>query len=219
MQSLLSLLYSLHSPEGIEHLIRAGGMVALIGIIFSETGLLAGFFLPGDSLLVTAGVLSSRSGLGGAPILDIYTLNMALITAAFIGDQLGFLLGRKTGPRIFSRPDNRFFKKQYALEAHAFYETHGGKALVLARFVPILRTFVPFIAGVAQMPYRKFVACSLGGGACWIVSMTLLGFFIGKSPLGQKLHLVILAVVFISLLPMIIGIARRWLGRKAVSLS
>jgi membrane-associated protein len=210
MQEFYNLLLSLHTPEGIESLIRAGGLLAIVLIIFSETGLLVGFFFPGDSLLVTAGVLSSRAMNGSEPILNIYTLNFSLMAAAILGDQVGFWLGRKTGHKIFDRRDNRFFKKKYAIEAHEFYERHGGKAIILARFIPILRTFVPFIAGVADMSYRKFVAFNMVGGIGWVLSMTTLGYFIGQSPLGQKLHLIILIVVFVSVLPMIVGALKRY---------
>ncbi len=214
MQDILHFLTTLHTPEGIENLIRAGGLFVLIFIVFAETGLLVGFFFPGDSLLVTAGILSSRSMNGGEPILNIYTLNFSLMAAAVIGDQVGFFLGRKTGPKIFDKPDNRFFKKKYAIEAHEFYEKHGGKAIFLARFVPILRTFVPFIAGVAQMNYRHFVLYNVVGGISWVLSMTMLGYYLGQSPWGEKLHLIIIIVVFISILPMIIGLIRRFLNNK-----
>jgi len=215
MHALFEFLHNLHSPEGIESLIRTGGLTLLVFIVFAETGLLLGFFLPGDSLLVTAGVLCSRSMAGTEPILNIFVLNAVLMAAAVLGDQVGFFLGRKTGPKIFSRPDNRFFKKKYALEAHEFYERHGGIAILFARFVPILRTFVPFIAGVAEMSYRNFFVFNMIGGVLWVLSMTTLGYFIGRSPLGQKLHLVILVVVFISILPMVIGVLKRlWTGRK-----
>jgi len=215
MHEFWELFRNLHTPEGIETLIRTGGLLVLIAIVFAETGLLIGFFLPGDSLLVTAGVLCSRSLSGGEPILNFYTLNLSLMAAAVIGDQLGFFLGRKTGPRIFDRADNRFFKKKYAIEAHEFYERYGGTAIILARFVPILRTFVPFIAGVAQMSYRRFVAFNIFGGIGWVLAMTTLGYYLGRSPWGEKLHLIILVVVFISVLPMIIGVARRLLKKKS----
>jgi len=214
MKEILELLASLHTPEGIENLIRTGGLLALIAVVFSETGLLLGFFLPGDSLLVTAGVLSSSSLNGEKPVLNIFLVNLCLMAAAVLGDQVGFFLGRKTGPKIFDKPDNRFFKKKYALEAHAFYEKHGGKAIILARFVPILRTFVPFIAGVAEMDYKQFFSYNVFGGISWVLSMTSLGYFIGLSPLGKKLHLVILVVVFVSVLPMFIGILKRMLSRS-----
>jgi membrane-associated protein len=214
MAEIWEALKNLHTAEGIEHLIRAGGLGVLIFIVFAETGLLVGFFLPSDSLLVTAGVLSSRSINGTEPILNYFVLNAALMAAAVIGDQVGYLLGRKTGPKIFDRPDNRFFKKKYAIEAHEFYERHGGKAIILARFVPILRTFVPFIAGVALMSYRKFVIFNVLGGIGWVFSMTTLGYFLGRSPWGEKLHLIILVVVFISVLPMFIGIIKRFVLKR-----
>jgi membrane-associated protein len=200
----------LYSPEGIEYLIRAGGLLVLVFIVFAETGLLVGFFFPGDSLLVTAGVFCSSSINGDGPVLNIFTLNLSLMAAAVVGDQLGFFLGRKTGPKIFNRPDSRLFKKKYALEAHEFYERHGGKAIFLARFIPMLRTFVPFIAGVAEMNYRYFVTYNVVGGVSWVFSMTMLGYFLGKSPWGGKIHLIILVVVFISILPMIIGVMKRY---------
>jgi len=149
---------------------------------------------------------------GGNPILNIYLLNGVLMAAAIVGDQVGFFLGRKTGPKIFDKQDNRFFKKKYVVEAHELYERHGGKAILLARFVPILRTFVPFIAGVAQMNYRHFFSFNVFGGMLWVFSMTTLGYFIGRSPWGQKLHLVIMIVIFISILPMIIGVLKRYLS-------
>lgn len=216
MEGLFQQLTSLYTSEGIENLIRAGGLLALVFIVFAETGLLVGFFFPGDSLLVTAGVFCSKSINGEEPILNIVTLNLSLMAAAIIGDQVGFLLGRKTGPKIFNRPDSRFFKKKYAMEAHDFYQRHGGKAIFLARFIPILRTFVPFIAGVADMNYRHFVIYNIFGGIFWVLSMTLLGYFLGMSPWGEKIHLIILVVVFISILPMIIGVMKRFFFPKKV---
>ncbi len=214
MHELLEFLKTLHTPEGIENLVRTGGLTVLTIIVFAETGLLLGFFLPGDSLLVTAGVLSSRAINGDQPILNIYSLNAILMTAAVVGDQVGYFLGRKTGPKIFDKPDNRFFKKKYAVEAHKFYEKHGGIAILLARFIPILRTFVPFIAGVAMMSYRRFFAFNIIGGVLWVLSMTMLGYFIGRSAWGEKLHLVISIVIFISILPMILGILKRLLSQR-----
>lgn len=215
MESILSFVKTLHSTQGIEQIIAAGGLAVLIAIVFAETGLLAGFFFPGDSLLVTAGFLASRGLTGPEPLLNIYSLNFFLMLAAICGDQFGFLLGKKTGPKIFDRPDNRLFKKKYVMQAHAFYERHGGKAIVLARFVPILRTFVPFIGGVAQMKYREYAPYSVAGGIAWVSSMTLLGYFLGNSPLGEKIHLVVMVVVGISLLPMIVGLLRRLFSKKS----
>ncbi len=217
MESILEFLKTLHSTQGIEQIIASGGLLVIVAIIFAETGLLAGFFFPGDSLLVTAGFLASRGITSEEPLLNIYSLNLSLMAAAISGDQFGFFLGRKTGPKIFDRPDNRFFKKKYVKEAHAFYEKHGGKAIVFARFVPIMRTFVPFIAGVAEMPYRRFVVFNIVGGISWVLSMTLLGYFLGQSPIGEKIHLIVMCVVFVSVLPMIIGLAKRIFSTKSAS--
>ncbi len=211
MQSILEFIQTLHSTQGIEQIIATGGLWVLIAIVFAETGLLVGFFLPGDSLLVTSGFLASRGIVGDQPLLNIYTLNIALIIAAVVGDQVGFWLGRKTGRKIFDKPDNRFFKKKYVMEAHQFYEKHGGKAIILARFVPILRTFVPFIAGVADMDYRKFVGFNIIGGVSWVISMTFIGFYLGKSPLGEKIHFIVMIVVGVSVLPIVFGVLKRFL--------
>ncbi|MBF0492548.1 MAG: VTT domain-containing protein [Deltaproteobacteria bacterium] len=216
MNSFYQFLTELHSSGGLEQLIRTGGPWLIMFIIFSETGLLAGFFLPGDSLLVTAGYLTTKSFGYHQPILDFYLLNLGLIGAAFIGDQLGYFLGNKTGHRIFAKADGRFFKKKYAEDAHAFYERHGGKAVVMARFVPIFRTFVPFIAGVAEMPYKKFILFSILGASLWIISLTSVGHFLGKSALGEKIHSIILSVVFISILPMLLTLIKKaLLARRA----
>ncbi len=214
MDSFLNFFSTLHTPAGIESIIRHGGLLLLIAIVFAETGLLAGFFLPGDSLLVTAGVFASRSMNGGEPLLNIYTLTLSLIVAAILGDQVGYLLGRKIGVKIFDRPDGRIFKKKHIFEAHAFYEKHGGKAIIIARFIPVLRTFVPFIAGVADMSYRKFFIFNVFGGIAWVLSMTMLGYWIGQSPLSEKLHQIILIVIAISLLPMLIGLLKNFFSKK-----
>jgi membrane-associated protein len=205
MESIFEFLKNLHTPEGITQLVLSGGVLVLIAIIFAETGLLVGFFLPGDSLLVTAGIIATRTTATGDPLLNIWWLNLTLMIAAVVGDQLGYVLGLKTGHAIFSRPDTRFFKKKHAEAAHAFYLKYGGKAIVLARFVPIMRTFVPFMAGVAEMPYRRFVFANVFGGALWVTSLLWLGYALGQSPWGKHLHHIILIVVLISLLPLIIG--------------
>lgn len=216
MQSILEFLRSLHSAEGLKHLIQTGGLVALIGIVFAETGLLAGFFLPGDSLLVTAGIFASGDGAGGAPLFSLPILLVTLCIAAVVGDQVGFMLGFKTGDIVLHRPDGMFFKKKHLLAAHIFYEKHGAKAIILARFVPILRTFVPFVAGMAKMEYKHFVRYNIIGGLVWVCSMILLGYFVGMSPLGQQLHRVIVVVIFISILPLIIGGARAFWKSRGV---
>lgn len=214
MHSILEFIKTLHSTQGIEQLIISGGLFVLIAIVFAETGLLIGFFFPGDSLLVTAGFLASRGITSPEPLLNIYSLNLALMAAAICGDQFGFLLGTKTGPKIFDRPDNRFFKKKYAREAHKFYEKHGGMAIILARFIPIMRTFVPFIGGVAQMKYREYFPYSIVGGILWVSSMTLMGYFLGHSQWGEKLHLIVMVIVGISLMPILFGFLKRFFVSK-----
>jgi membrane-associated protein len=201
MDALGDFFRSLYTTEGLIALIRTGGLLALVAIVFAETGLLIGFFLPGDSLLVTAGILSSPHAVGGG-IFDPFILIICLGLAAVLGDQVNYALGRKAGRIVFSRPDGRFIKRRYFEEAHAFYLARGGSAIVLARFVPILRTFVPFVAGVAEMPYRRFVTFNVVGGVLWVTGLIALGYFIGATPLGEKLHRVILVVIAVSLLPL-----------------
>lgn len=165
-------------------------------MIFSETGLLLGFFLPGDSFLFTVGVVS---GLGA---LDYVTANIVLMLAAMLGDSTGYLLGRRTGPRIFSRKDSRFFKQEYITRTRAFYDRYGGKTIILARFVPIVRTFAAFVAGVGQMPYLKFLPYSVCGGIGWVLLMTTLGYELGQfTVVKQNFDKVILLIIIISLLP------------------
>ncbi len=216
MDTALKFLHDLYSSDGLKHLITTGGIWVLIAIVFSETGLLVGFFLPGDSLLVTAGVLSSTSlGDSTEPLLNVWHLNFGLIAAAFIGDQLNYYMGRRTGLAVFQRDDSRFFKKKYINEAHDFYLQNGGKAIVIARFLPILRTFVPFIAGVAQMPYRRYIGFSILGSSLWVTSMVWIGHAVGQTPFGKKLHYVILLVIFISFIPVAAGVIKRILSHKS----
>ena len=211
MDTLIGFFKSLHSSEGLIQLITQGGFFILLAIVFAETGLLIGFFLPGDSLLVAAGVVSAQSD---HLYFNIWFLNAALMLAAITGDQLGYWLGSKTGPQIFKTEDSLFFKKKYAIEAHDFYELHGGKSIIIARFIPVLRTFVPFIAGVAQMPYRRFLYFNVIGGILWVGSLLTLGYFVGKSPLAKHLHYVILFVIAVSLLPIAIGLFKRIFGKQ-----
>jgi membrane-associated protein len=218
MDGILDLVRGLHSPEGITKLITAGGYVGLTAIVFAETGLLIGFFLPGDSLLVTAGIFCSPHAAGGR-LFDPGLLIALLTVAAIAGDQLNYAIGRKAGDAVYSRPDSRFIKRKHFEQARDFYARHGASAIVIARFVPILRTFVPFIAGVARMPYRRYVAYNVAGGALWVSSMILLGYFIGMTPLAAKLHRVILVVVAVSLLPLVIGVLKQWLSTKGKTVS
>jgi len=194
MELLRELIHFIRDPAYLAEL----GYPTLALIIFVETGALA-FFLPGDSLLVTAGVYAA------AGKLDLLTLNLLLIPCAIAGDALSYWIGTKTGPMLFSRPRSRFFRPEHVRLAQMFYERHGGKAIVLARFMPVLRTFVPVVAGIAGMRYSYFVTYNVVGGASWVASMTVLGFFVGKSPLGKHIELVIIAVVFLSILPGLIA--------------
>ncbi|HRE40447.1 MAG TPA: VTT domain-containing protein [Ignavibacteria bacterium] len=184
----------------LEALIKWGGLTVLIIIIFAETGLLIGFFLPGDSLLITAGLLAAQG------YLDIFWLNISLILAAIIGDTVGYWFGRKTGPKLFQREESRFFKRSHLLKAKEFYEKHGGKAIIYARFVPFARTFAPIVAGVAEMNYRKFVTFNVVGGIVWITSLSLLGYYFGNIPFVKKnFEYVIIGVIILSVMPIVIG--------------
>ena len=158
--------------------------------------MLIGFFLPGDSLLFTVGVVA------GAGELNIFLINAILIVAAIAGDATGYFLGRQAGPRVFDRPDSRFFKREHLVRTQQFYDKHGGKTIIYARFVPIVRTFAPFVAGVAGMPYSRFVAFNVFGGIGWVVLMTTAGYYLGGFPIIQKhFEKVVIAIVLISVLP------------------
>ena len=200
MQSLQDLIHYLRDPRA---LVQAAGYVGLTLIIFTETGLLLGFFLPGDSLLVTAGLLASQPAFG----LDVWLLGALLSVAAIVGDSVGYAIGRATGPRIFTRENSLFFNRKHLLRAHDFYERHGGKTIVLARFMPIIRTFAPVVAGVAEMRYRSFIAYNVIGGLLWVWGMLLTGYFLGRVWPGIDRHIekVIVLVIFLSILPGIIG--------------
>lgn len=174
-------------------------VIIACGIIFAETGLLVGFFLPGDSLLFTAGLLVST----GAMPVNIWVLIAMLVVSGFVGNQLGYYIGYKAGPAIFNKPDSRLFKKQHVDSAHAFFERHGGKALILARFVPIVRTFVPVIVGVAKMDMRKFLLFNAIGAIAWAGGVTYLGYVLGNNfPWVQNnLDIIFLAIVAVSVIP------------------
>jgi len=184
--------------------ILTGGYPIMGLIVFLETGALV-FFLPGDSLLVTAGVYAS------AGQMNILLLNLVLIPLAVLGDATSYFIGKKSGQALFTRPESRFFKPQHMLAAKAFYDRHGGKAIIIARFMPIVRTFVPVVAGVGQMPYSRFFSFNVIGAAAWVASMTGLGFALGNATdtLGfdVKKHIekLIIIIVFVSILPGIIG--------------
>lgn len=191
------------------------GPVALLvamGIVFAETGLLVGFFLPGDSLLFTLGVLAA----GGLLHLPLWVVAVGVAVAAVAGDQFGYLLGRRFGPRIFNRPEARWFSRRHADRARAFFDKHGPKAVVLARFLPVVRTFTPVVAGVADMPRGRFTAYNVTGGLAWTLGLLAVGFYLGGIPLiAAHIELFALAMVALSLIPALLGIVRRRSARRA----
>jgi len=194
METLLDLWAQVPSAEAI---IRWGGVIALITIVFAETGLLVGFFLPGDSLLVTAGLFAARGD------LNVVVLLVSLSIAAIVGDAVGYAIGRRLGPKLFKKEDSLLFKRKHLVKAHEFYERYGGKTIVIARFVPIIRTFAPTVAGAAEMTYSKFAAYNVFGGLLWVFSMVLGGYALGSvvPNIDKYIHYVIVIVVFLSLLP------------------
>jgi membrane-associated protein len=199
----MDFLRQLHDPEGLKHLIAAGSYLLLFGIIFAETGLLIGFFLPGDSLLFIAGFMAANAQKLGVN-LSIGPLILLLCMAAIAGDSVGYLIGRKAGPALFRREDSRFFKRKHLQSAQDFYDKHGPKTIVLARFVPIVRTFAPTVAGAAGMNYRQFLTYNIVGGIGWIASMLLLGYFLGNVPVIERnLSKVVIGIVLLSVLPMV----------------
>jgi membrane-associated protein len=200
MQSLVDLF---HQLTNVRELVRVGGYVGLTAIIFAETGLLVGFFLPGDSLIVTAGLLSAQPQFG----LNVYVLGLLLTVAAIIGNSVGYAIGRATGPRLFTRDDSLLFKKKHLYRAQDFYQRHGGKTLIIARFMPIVRTFVPVVAGLANMPLKVYTAYNVLGAVAWIWSMLFIGHFLGRVVPGIDKHIepMILVIVALSLLPALIS--------------
>ena len=209
----MEFFHDLHTPDGLQKLIAAGGYLLLFAIVFAETGLLIGFFLPGDSLLFIAGFVAASTGLVSLPVLMVL-----LSIAAIAGDSVGYLIGRKVGPPLFARPDSRFFKRKRLDSAHAFYEKHGPKTIVLARFVPIVRTFAPTVAGAAGMEYRQFLLYNIVGGIGWVCLMLVLGFFLGQIPFVQNnLEKAVLLIVFLSILPMILHAIKERKAKKSVN--
>jgi membrane-associated protein len=187
-------------------IIRTGGYVLITAIIFAECGLLIGFFLPGDSLLFTAGLFASQALFG----LDIWVLSILCGIAAIVGPLVGYWYGHWWGPRLFNRDDSLLFRKQHLLRAHEFYERNGGKALILARFMPIVRTFAPVVAGMAAMDYRRFVVYTVVGGFLWGVGVTWAGFFLGRvyPDAGKYLEYIVALIVIISIAPPIVHLLR-----------
>ena len=214
MHFLLDVWRSLTNPDQLIQLLTQVltgwlGYGLLAFIVFAETGLLVGLFLPGDSLLFTVGVVA------GAGELDIVRITLLLVIASIAGDQSGYFLGRRTGPSIFSRKDSRVFKQEYVTRTQAFYAKHGGKTLIYAKFVPIVRTFAPFMAGVGRMSYSRFVSFNIFGGLGWVLSMTLAGYFLGGVPFVRRnFEKVVIGIVVVSVLPLLI---QYWHSRRATA--
>ncbi|MCC6862569.1 MAG: VTT domain-containing protein [Bryobacterales bacterium] len=210
LDTFLEFLRGLTDPERLIHLLTTWltgwlGYAALFLVVFAETGLLVGFFLPGDSLLFTVGVVC------GAGKLDIVGVNLLLMAAAIIGDSVGYTLGRKAGPHVFNRPDSRFFKREHLNRTKLFYEKHGGKTIIYARFIPIIRTFAPFVAGVAEMNYARFISYNVFGGIGWVAFMTLLGYWLGSVPVVRAhFEKVIILIIVISLIPALSHAFQAW---------
>lgn len=188
----------------VPELIRMVGLYGLILIIFSETGLMVGFFLPGDSLLVTAGLFAAKGD------LNIATLIPSLLLAAIIGNATGYFIGNRAGHALYNRPNSLLFRREHLLRTHAFYERHGGKTIILAQFMPIVRTFAPVVAGAADMSYRRFAAFNVVGAILWINSMLLTGYYLGLAVpnLEKRIHYVVAVVIFLSLLPALYAFVR-----------
>ncbi|HXL23646.1 MAG TPA: VTT domain-containing protein [Candidatus Dormibacteraeota bacterium] len=205
---LESIRHLLHSIYDVEGLIRWGGPLLVCTIVFIETGFFVGFFLPGDSLLVTAGVFAAAGS------IPLHWLLAPVMLCAIAGDQIGYWIGRGAGASLYRRKESFFFRRSHLERARDFYEKYGGKTVILARFVPIIRTFCPLVAGAAGMPYSRYLTYDISGGTLWVGSMILGGYFLGRSVpnIGQKIHYVIAVVVVLSLLPAVIGILR---ARKA----
>ncbi len=187
----------------VESLLSNGGLLVLGLIVFAESGLLVGFFLPGDSLLFIAGFLASEAGGNVLPPLPLVLLVAA--SMAIIGDQVGYVIGRRVGPALFARPKSRLFDPAHVDRAQAFFDKHGAKTIVLARFVPIVRTFAPVVAGVGRMDYRTFVRYNVVGGLGWGLGLPVLGYFLGQiDAVKNNIEAAILGIVFLSLLPVIV---------------
>ncbi len=194
----------------IQALVAWAGYIGLFLIVFAETGLLIGFFLPGDSLLFTAGLFAAKG------MFNIYELCLLLCVAAIVGDAVGYYIGKQGGHALYSREDSRFFKKKHLLMTKEFYEKYGGFTIVVARWMPFARTFAPVVAGIAEMSYTKFATFNIVGGISWVLSMTLAGYFLGTAfpAIVKHLEIVIVVIVFISILPGIIKYLQVKYGKK-----
>jgi membrane-associated protein len=213
VQALIDLFHRIYDVQAI---VTFGGLVALVVVIFAETGLLVGFFLPGDSLLVTAGIFCTSANPMGRPVLNIATMIVTVSVAAIVGDTVGYWIGASSGPRLFSRDDSLLFKKRYLIQTHEFYERHGGKTIIIARFMPIIRTFAPVVAGAASMSYRRFLSFNVFGGIFWVASMSLLGYGLASvyPSITKHIDKLIIVIIFVSLLPALIGWARNRAAKR-----
>lgn len=210
MQAIKDVLHFVYDVQG---LIQWGGLALICAIIFTETGLFMGFFLPGDSLLVTAGIFAKTG------VLPLGWLLFLACLCAIAGDQVGYAIGYKTGQALYHRPDSLFFKKKHLLRTHEFYEKYGAKTIVLARFVPIIRTFAPVVAGIGTMEYRRFVSYNIFGGILWVTSMVMTGYTLAviMPEVVSKIHGVIVIVIIVSILPGVIEVWREKRRRKAAA--
>jgi membrane-associated protein len=195
----------------LDDLVRWGGYVILVAIVFTETGLLVGFFLPGDSLLITAGLVAATG------VLDIWWLNALLSVAAIAGDSVGYAIGYRAGPRLFTREQSLLFRPSHVERTRQFYARHGAKTIVIARFVPIVRTFAPVVAGVGQMEYRRFLLYNVAGGVGWVTSMTWAGYLLGQTipNIGDHIHVVVVIVIVLSLIPIAVELYKERRRRSA----
>jgi membrane-associated protein len=200
-----------HKIYDVELLVRVGGLAGLTAIVFVETGLLVGFFLPGDSLLVTAGLFAARGDLEVVPMIVVLSI------AAIVGDTVGYNIGARAGPKLFTRPDSLLFNRKHLITTKEFYERHGPFTIVIARFIPILRTFAPVVAGVGAMEYKRFIVYNVAGGIGWVVTTVLGGYFLGQMVpnIHDHIHKVIAVVIVLSLLPAIIKVTKEKFKRSA----
>lgn len=212
LEAAWALVYDIaRGAYSLDDLIRWGGYVVLVAIVFIETGLLIGFFLPGDSLLITAGLVAATGA------LDIWWLNALLIVAAVVGDSVGYAIGYRAGPRIFTREKSLLFRPSHVERTRQFYARHGAKTIVIARFVPIVRTFAPVVAGVGQMEYRRFLLYNVAGGVGWVTSMTWAGYLLGQTipNIGDHIHVVVAIVIVLSVIPIAVELYRERRRRSA----
>ena len=210
MEFLFGLLTG---AQSLDALIQWGGYAILVAIVFTETGLLVGFFLPGDSLLITAGLVAATGA------LDIWLLNAVLAAAAIVGDSVGYAIGARIGPRLFTREKSWLFNPRHVERTREFYARHGAKTIVIARFVPIIRTFAPVVAGVGQMPYRRFLIYNVAGGLGWVLSMTWAGYLLGQAVpnIDRHIHVVVIVVIVLSVIPIGVEILRERRRQSAPS--